>query len=42
MATCFDCIESSSGLPKKRSNVSKFVVHSAFPNVYIVYIYSGF
>jgi len=27
MATCFDCIESSSGLLKQRSNVSKFIVH---------------
>jgi len=26
MATCFDCIESSSGLPKNRSYVSKFCV----------------
>jgi len=31
MATCFDCIESSSGLPKNRSNVSKFIVHSGIP-----------
>ena len=28
MATCFDSIESSSGFPKNRSNVSKF--YSAF------------
>ena len=28
MATCFDSIESSSGLPKNRPNVSKF--YSAF------------
>jgi len=28
MATCFDSVESSSGLPKNRSNVSKF--YSAF------------
>jgi hypothetical protein len=27
MATCLDSIESSSGLPRNRSNVSKFVVH---------------
>jgi hypothetical protein len=27
MATCFDSVESSSGLPKNRSNVSKFIVH---------------
>jgi hypothetical protein len=27
MATCFDSIESSSGLPENRSNVSKFIVH---------------
>jgi len=31
IATCFDCIDSSSGLPKNRSNVSKFVVHSGIP-----------
>ena len=31
MATCFDCIESSSGLPKNRFNVSKFIVHSGGP-----------
>jgi len=34
MATCFDFIESSSGLPKNRSNVWKFVVHSGIPNAY--------
>ena len=34
MATCFDSIESSSGLAKYRSNVSKFVVHSGIPNAY--------
>ena len=34
MATCFDSIESSSGLPKNRSNVSKFIVHSGIPNAY--------
>jgi len=28
MATCFDSIDSSSGLPKNRCNVSKF--YSAF------------
>jgi hypothetical protein len=28
MATCFDSVETSSGLPKNRSNVSKF--YSAF------------
>ena len=27
MATCFDSIEPSSGLPKNRSNVSTFIVH---------------
>jgi hypothetical protein len=27
MATCFDSIESSLGLPKNRFNVSKFMVH---------------
>jgi len=27
MATCFDPIKSSSGLPKNRSNASKFIVH---------------
>ena len=32
MATCFDSIESSSGLPKKGSNVSTFIVHSGIPN----------
>jgi len=32
MATCFDSIESSSGLPKNRSNVSKFIVHVGIPN----------
>jgi len=31
MATCFDCIESSSGLLKNRSNVSTFVMHSGIP-----------
>jgi len=34
MATCFDSTESSSGLPKKRSNVSKFIVHSGIPNAF--------
>ena len=34
MATCFDSVESSSGLPKNRSNVSKFIVHSGIPNAY--------
>jgi hypothetical protein len=28
MATCFGSIESSSGLPENRSNVSKFIVQS--------------
>ena len=32
MATCFDCTESSSGLPKNISNVSTFIVHSGIPN----------
>jgi hypothetical protein len=32
MATCFDSVESSSGLPKNRSNVSKFIVHSGISN----------
>jgi len=36
MATCFDSIESSSGFPKNRSNVSKFIVHSGIPNAYSV------
>ena len=31
MVTCFDYTESSSGLPKDRSNVSKFIMHSGFP-----------
>jgi len=31
MTTCFDSIESLSGLPKNRSNVSKFIVHSGIP-----------
>jgi len=34
MATCFDSIESSSGLLKNRSDVSKFIVHSGIPNVF--------
>jgi len=34
MATCFDCIESLSGLPKNRYNVSTFIVHSGIPNAY--------
>jgi len=34
MATCFDCIESSLGLPKDRSNVSQFIVHSGIPNAF--------
>jgi hypothetical protein len=33
-ATCFDSIESSSDLPKNRSNVSKFIVHSGIRNAY--------
>jgi hypothetical protein len=32
LATCFDSIESSSDLPKNRSNVSKFIEHSGIPN----------
>jgi len=32
MVTCFDSIESLSGLAKNRSNVSKFTVHSGIPN----------
>ena len=31
MATCFHSTESSSGLPKNRSNVSKCIVHSGIP-----------
>jgi len=43
MATCFDSTESSSGLPKNRSNLSIFVVHSGIPdccdwNLYLVWI----
>jgi len=34
MATCFDSIESSSGLPKNGSSVSKFIMHSGIPNAY--------
>jgi hypothetical protein len=34
MATCFDAVESSSGLPKNRSNVSKFIVHSGIANAF--------
>jgi len=34
MATCFDCTESSSDLPKNRSNVSTFIVHSGISNAY--------
>ena len=33
-ATCFDSNESSSGLPKNRSKVSRFIVHSGIPNAY--------
>jgi hypothetical protein len=36
MATCFDSTDSSSsGLLKNRSNVSKFIVHSGIPSVWI-------
>jgi hypothetical protein len=31
MAICFDSTESSSGFPKNRYNVSKFIVHSGIP-----------
>jgi len=34
MATCMDSTESSSGLPKNRSNVSKFIVHSGIPKAF--------
>jgi len=34
MATCFDSTESSSGLLKNISDVSKFIVHSGIPNAY--------
>jgi len=34
MATCFDSIESLSGLLKNRSTVSNFVVHSGIPNAF--------
>ena len=37
MVTCFDSIESSSGLPENRSNVSKFIVHFGIPDAYIRY-----
>ena len=33
-ATCFGCIESSSGALEKRSNVSTFIVHSGIPKAY--------
>jgi len=33
-ATCFNSIESSSGLPKNRSSVSTFTVHSGIPKAY--------
>jgi hypothetical protein len=33
-ATCFNCIDSSSGLLENRSNVSTFIVHSGNPKVY--------
>ena len=33
-ATCFDSIESSSGLQENRSNVSTFIVHSGIPKAY--------
>jgi len=32
--TCFDSIESSSGLLENRSNVSKYIVHSGIPKPY--------
>jgi len=34
MATCFGYIEPSSGLPKNRSSVSKFILHSGIPKAY--------
>jgi len=34
IATRFDSTESESGLPKNRSNVSNFIVHSGIPNAY--------
>jgi hypothetical protein len=34
MATCFDTVQSSSGLPKNRYNVSKFIVHSGISNTF--------
>jgi hypothetical protein len=37
MATCFDSIEPSLGLPKNRSNVSKFIVHYGIPECTIVH-----
>jgi hypothetical protein len=33
-ATCFNSIESSSGLSEKRSNVSTVIVHSGIPKAY--------
>jgi len=33
-ATCFDCIESSPGLLKNRSNVSTFIVRSGITKAY--------
>jgi hypothetical protein len=33
-ATCFNCIELSSGLLENRSNVSIFIVHSGIPKAY--------
>jgi hypothetical protein len=33
-ATCFNSIESSSGLLENRSNISTFIVHSGIPKVY--------
>ena len=33
-ATCFNCIESSSGLLENRSNVSTFTVHSGIKKAY--------
>ena len=33
-ATCFDCIESSSGPLENRSSVSTFIVHCGIPKAY--------
>ena len=37
MATCFDSIESSSGLPKNRSNVSKCIGYFGIAKAYNSY-----